>query len=131
MTAQTDEVRDTIDALALNLSNHGHTWTPELRSSYERAIALLERAQNWPFPPSEPKATLKTEPGSTTVTVDFRGTHPFGSDRPLHSSKEEKLEASLRVIAEAKDENIVRDGVVYGPSGYAAHALRLIEEESK
>jgi hypothetical protein len=30
-----------LDALALALAGHGHTWTPRERESYERAIALL------------------------------------------------------------------------------------------
>lgn len=62
-----ESVRDTLDTLALNLTNYGHTWSPELRTAYENAIAFLSRAA------SEPKATVKTKPGETTVTVDFRG----------------------------------------------------------
>lgn len=36
------DISRTLDALALALADHGHSWSDELRASYERAAATLK-----------------------------------------------------------------------------------------
>ena len=37
-----EQIREALDSLGVALTGHDHTWTPEQRALYEKAIRLLK-----------------------------------------------------------------------------------------